>query len=117
MTALVTLARFTCAIHVSHSPSITRADGLFTVERHHIHPLEFDGPNVAANLIYLCPTSHTGVHELLRHMIKNAGVAEWRIRQHYGPAERALAAEGYRRIEAAQLVPVALERVLLAEAA
>ena len=114
MSSLHGLAKVSCQIHLTHSPGIARAGGLFTVERHHIHPLEFDGPDTAANLIYLCPTSHTAVHELLRLMIKSMNQVPWEIRQHYGVAERRVAEDGYARIVAANKMGVAV-RVLSQE--
>jgi hypothetical protein len=29
------------------------------------------GPTVAENLVFLCPTAHTNVHEVLRLMVKD----------------------------------------------
>lgn len=37
---------------------------------HHVWPLEFDGPNIPANRVWLCPNAHANTHELLRLMLK-----------------------------------------------
>lgn len=37
---------------------------------HHVHPIYLGGPDVKANLRWLCPTAHSSVHELLRHMVR-----------------------------------------------
>jgi hypothetical protein len=35
------------------------------IDAHHIWPRSAGGPTVAANLVWLCPTAHRNVHELL----------------------------------------------------
>lgn len=47
------------------------------LERHHIWPLGMGGADVETNVAWVCPTTHTNVHELLRHMMK-AGPLTWR---------------------------------------
>jgi hypothetical protein len=37
---------------------------------HHIWPMESGGPSVPENMVWLCPTAHYNVHELLRLMVK-----------------------------------------------
>lgn len=37
---------------------------------HHVWPLANGGPDVPENIVWLCPTAHTNVHELLRLMMK-----------------------------------------------
>jgi 5-methylcytosine-specific restriction endonuclease McrA len=76
---------------------------------HHIWPKEYGGPSVAANLVWLCPTAHVNVHELLRYMVKVKRPLTW-------PETTALydrpvslyawriACEGYRRLTAQALV-------------
>jgi hypothetical protein len=51
-----------CLCVVWHRPSPTE------LHRHHVLPLAkpWSGPDVAGNLVWLCPTSHSNVHELLR---------------------------------------------------
>lgn len=116
MSGLVTLALHDCEVHLEHRPRIDRAGGKFTVEKHHIHPLGFDGPDTPDNWIYICPTGHTAVHELLRIWVKTEAKPPWEIARYYHPAERHLAEEGFVRIKAAGLVAYA-QVVLRAEAA
>ena len=35
-------------------------------EHHHVWPKGMGGPDVPANLVWLCPTTHTNAHELMR---------------------------------------------------
>lgn len=46
------------------------------LERHHVWPLGMGGPDVESNVVWVCPTTHTNTHELLRHMMK-AGPLTW----------------------------------------
>jgi hypothetical protein len=43
------------------------------LHRHHVLPLASGGPDVAANLVWLCPTAHANAHELLRLIVKRQG--------------------------------------------
>jgi len=38
-------------------------------ELHHIQPTYLAGPDVPENKVWICPTTHTNTHELLRLMI------------------------------------------------
>ncbi len=40
------------------------------LERHHVWPLYLGGPDDDTNTAFVCPTTHTNVHELLRVMVK-----------------------------------------------
>lgn len=80
-----------CQIHSYHSPR--PAD----TQVHHILPLSWGGPDAPENKISLCPTSHVNVHELLREYAAFGGEPPWEIRREFGPAERALAAEAWRK--------------------
>ena len=40
------------------------------LERHHIWPLYLGGPDEPWNVEWLCPTTHTNTHELLREMLR-----------------------------------------------
>lgn len=68
------------------------------LNRHHIWPLAEGGPDTEDNIVWLCPTSHVNVHELLRAIIKYEGAVPWQIRQHFSPYIRDLAYEGHRRM-------------------
>ncbi len=76
------------------------------LERHHLHPVYLGGPK-DGETVFICGTTHTAVHELLRLMLK-AGqpltYAECETLQ-ARPVTRyahALAVEGYRRWAAIQ---------------
>jgi hypothetical protein len=101
----VGLARANCRVHGTHRPSIERAPGVFTVENHHIHPKEFGGPDEPDNMVYICPTGHSAVHELLRLEIKHLGETPWSLRRCYSRGERELAFRGYLRIKKAGRLP------------
>lgn len=71
------------------------------LERHHIWPLGMGGPDVDANIEWLCPTAHTNVHEILRHFMRS-GLLTWGqvLALYDSPVSRVayeVAVEGYRR--------------------
>lgn len=78
-----------CACVASHAPE--PAD----VEVHHCVPLSWGGPDVAANRVPLCSTSHSNVHALLRAYQKAGGLPAWEVRRRFSPFTRALAARGW----------------------
>ena len=47
-------------------------------QEHHIWPLGMGGPDVAENRVWLCPTAHTNVHEILREMVRVKRPLSWR---------------------------------------
>lgn len=47
------------------------------LNHHHIWPQEYGGPTVPENLVWLCPTTHTNVHELLRLMVHAGSTLSW----------------------------------------
>lgn len=90
-----------CQVHRVHKPSIYR--GLrHTVDLHHVQPMSYGGEDEPGNRVYVCPTGHVAIHELLReHMRRDGEAVPWSVRKWYGREERALALEGYRRWVAA----------------
>ena len=46
-----------------------RPDPMEYVE-HHVWPKGMGGPDTPDNLVWLCPTTHLNVHEILRRMMK-----------------------------------------------
>lgn len=68
------------------------------LHRHHIHPLGHGGQDTEDNEVWLCPTAHSNVHELLRAFLKYEGLPPWEIRKSFGPYIRDLAEQGYERI-------------------
>lgn len=91
-----------CEVHAVHAPRIKRGDK-FTVHRHHVWPLGEGGPDREDNVIYVCPTGHDAIHELLREWIRNHGEPSWEIRRRYHPKERFFAKLGWERIVRAGL--------------
>lgn len=89
-----------CLCSADHRPPVLE------FEYHHIQPLSMHGPNVAANLVAVCPTCHTNTHELLRLMVA-AGreLSDYELQQiEDRPVSRyaaALARDGFRRWQAA----------------
>ena len=72
-------------------------------EHHHILPAEHGGPTTPANLVWICPTTHTNTHEILRELIHRGGHLTWTEALDLWdvPLSRyayALAQEGYRRL-------------------
>lgn len=70
--------------------------------QHHIHPLGMGGPDVPGNRVWLCPTAHYNVHELLRAMVREEGVIPLSTFSgiYVVPVNRyayAVALDGYRR--------------------
>ena len=72
------------------------------LHRHHIFPLGMGGTGTPDNTVWLCPTSHANVHELLRAWVKYEGTPPWDIRKKFGPYIRDMAAQGYTRWKEAQ---------------
>ncbi len=74
------------------------------LHRHHVWPLAEDGPDTAANLIWVCPTTHVSVHEYLRELQRFGGVMPVGLAGDYPRFTRRLAELGYRRILAGAMV-------------
>lgn len=74
------------------------------LEVHHIWPLGMGGPDVAANKIPVCPTTHTNTHELLRIFMRVGPLTWGEVGAMYDvPVSRYafdLAHLGYRRVMA-----------------
>lgn len=80
----------------------THAPAPLELEYHHIWPLGMGGPDVASNKVWLCPTAHTNVHELLRLILRSGGTLTWRqvLDMYEQPVNRyawAVAWDGYTR--------------------
>ncbi len=54
----------TCRCMVTHRPHPLE------LHRHHVLPLYLGGSDTEDNIVWICPTGHSGIHELLRHMVK-----------------------------------------------
>lgn len=80
-----------CECVANHNPNPME------LHRHHIWPTGMGGPDIEWNLVWLCPTSHVNVHELLRAWVEADGVPDWNIRKRFGSYIRGLAQEGFER--------------------
>lgn len=58
------LKREGCKCVTDHRPAVVGTDF------HHVVPLGWGGPDVAENIVELCPTSHRSLHDLLRWMVR-----------------------------------------------
>lgn len=65
------------------------------LERHHIQPLAMQGPDIVANVVWICPTTHTNVHEILRTFVKAEKILPRVVGQ--PPYSYKVAVEGFRR--------------------
>lgn len=75
------------------------------LERHHIWPVGMGGPDIDSNIVWVCPTTHTNTHELLRAMVGVKGVIRYSVfdGQYEQPVSRRaydLAVEGFMRWQA-----------------
>lgn len=87
-----------CPCRTTHSPHPLE------LERHHVWPLGMGGPDTADNVVFVCPTTHTNTHELLRLLMRDGPLTWGEIGDLYEtPVSRYafdLAHEGYRRVMA-----------------
>ena len=75
---------------------------------HHVWPLGEGGPDIQANLLWLCPTSHNNIHELWRLMVKYTKAdtpIPWREFREFSPYVRNVVARGWDQAKAAGQVP------------
>lgn len=82
-----------CSVTVYHRPKPVQID------HHHVWPLEFGGPSVAANIIDACPSCHTSIHSLLHEYEKAGGKPTTTVRRRYPFGVRRVAALGWSRIQ------------------
>lgn len=84
-----------CLCRATHSPHPLE------LNEHHILPLAMGGPDVPSNRVFICPTGHANVHELLRHMLRDGPLTWGEVGAMYDvPVSRYafdLAHEGLRR--------------------
>lgn len=64
------------------------------LEAHHVVPIGWGGPK-DGEITWLCPASHTNVHELLRAWQRHGGPPPWSVSRYFSPFIRALAQRGY----------------------
>lgn len=87
-----------CACRTTHAPHPLE------LERHHIWPSGMGGPDTEDNVVFVCPTTHTNTHELLRLFMRDGPLTWTDVGEIYDvPVSRYafdLAHEGYRRFMA-----------------
>jgi hypothetical protein len=75
------------------------------LHRHHVWPLGEGGPDTKANLLILCPTTHSNVHMLWRLYEKYDGRPPWDILKNYSEYCRSIVEKGRElRRQAQQLI-------------
>lgn len=82
-----------CQCVSRHNPQLL----LDEAEGHHIWPLGEGGPDIAENMRWLCPTTHTKVHNLWREYVRYGETPPFNVRQRYSKYVRDLVAEGWRQ--------------------
>lgn len=81
---------------------VTHRPAPLELERHHIQPRYLGGTDDLGNIAWVCPTTHTNVHELLRAMVSAKYVIGYSVFQadYEQPVSRYaydLAADGFMR--------------------
>jgi hypothetical protein len=74
---------------------------------HHVWPLGENGPDVTTNLLWLCPTTHSAVHELWRLMVKHKGVVPALELRRFTDYTRSVVQDGWTQAAAAGEVEIA----------
>jgi hypothetical protein len=65
------------------------------LHRHHVWPLGEGGPDVAANLRWLCPSTHANAHKLWREYEKRSTTPPWDVLRKYNKYTRDIVALGW----------------------
>lgn len=91
--------------HGQHCRCIRNHDPFpLELNHHHVWPLYLGGPDTKDNMVWLCPTGHTNVHEMIRLMLKYGRLTFTEMGQHYViPVNRylyAIAVRGYDQYKA-----------------
>ncbi len=80
-----------CTMHREHKPAS------HLNHRHHVWPLGLGGPDIEDNIIVICPTGHSNIHDLMKHYQIHRGKPPYSIVRRYSFKEREYALLGYRR--------------------
>lgn len=80
-----------CACSKRHSPRVMVTD------THHICPRSWSGPDVAANRVELCPTTHRQVHRLIDAYVSAGAEPAKSVVALYNALTRDLAAQAWAR--------------------
>lgn len=67
---------------------------LVPIEKHHVWPLGYHGPDIESNKTPLCANAHSDVHYLLEAMLKNKQLDH----REFGQGVRNVAKRGYDQI-------------------
>jgi hypothetical protein len=86
-----------CRCVVEHNPTQLENEA----EGHHRWPKAYGGPDVPENMDWLCPTTHTKVHNLWREYARANGRPPWEILRRYSQFVRDNVAQGYAQARAA----------------
>ena len=81
-----------CLVHPKHRPES------HVNHRHHVWPKGEGGPDIPENIVVICPTGHSNVHNLMRELKIRRGELPYSLVKRYGYGERDLALLGYDRI-------------------
>jgi hypothetical protein len=81
-----------CQVHRAHLPRS------HVNHRHHVWPLGHGGPDVPANIVVVCPSGHSNIHELLGLLLKDGGKVPYAVERCYTRRERDVARLGFERI-------------------
>lgn len=84
---------------------------IWILHSHHIWPLATGGPDEPWNRLWLCPSTHNDVHDLLRQYRRHKGLPPGSILSRYGLYARVVAQDGWRLVTKANTV----ERINLSE--
>lgn len=87
-----------CEIHGEHKPN-PRLN-----HRHHIWPRGEGGPDIADNIVVVCPTGHVNIHELIKEFKLHLGEPPYVVLRQFTFKERIIAKAGYESIMAHKLV-------------
>lgn len=75
------------------------------LHRHHVWPLGEGGPDVAENLRWLCPSTHSNVHRLWREYAKLRTTPPWAVLRQYNAYTRQLVAAGWAQAHPTGVAP------------
>lgn len=82
-----------CLCVSNHNPNAVQ------LHVHHIWPLGMGGPDIPENEMILCPTTHAGVHRLIRDWRRHGTEPPWEVRKYFSPFVRDLAERGWREYQ------------------
>lgn len=78
-----------CQVHEYHAPLDHET------QRHHVVPLSWEGPDVEANILMVCPGGHRNLHRLYNLWVYYRAEPSWEWSQHWGSDERAVARRAF----------------------